>query len=57
MCKQNPDEMTFIVHQQVAGGWLSQDADSLAPEEVTFTSVSQAQPTAQQLEDIKFAWR
>ena len=41
----------------MAGGWLSQDADSLAPEAVTFTVVSEAKPTAQQLEDIKFAWR
>ena len=42
---------------QVAAGWLSQDADSLSPEEVTFTVVSEAKPTAQQLDDIKFAWR
>lgn len=43
--------------RQVAGGWLSQDADSLSPEEITFTTVSEAKPTAEQLEDIKFAWR
>lgn len=43
--------------RQVAGGWLSQDADSLSPEEITFTSVSEAKPTPEQLEDIKFAWR
>ena len=42
---------------QVAGGWLSQEADSLSPEEVTFTVVSEAQPTEQQLKDVKFAWR
>lgn len=42
---------------QVAGGWLWQDADSLQPEAITFTCVSEAQPTQQQLEDLKFAWR
>lgn len=41
----------------MAGGWLYQQADSLAPEEITFTTVSEAKPTAQQMEDIKFAWR
>ncbi|PNW75704.1 hypothetical protein CHLRE_12g537581v5 [Chlamydomonas reinhardtii] len=43
--------------RQVAGGWLWQDADSLQPEAITFTCVSEAQPTQQQLEDLKFAWR
>lgn len=43
--------------RQVAGGWLSQEADSLAPEAITFTTVTTTQPTAQQLEDLKFAWR
>lgn len=43
--------------RQVAGGWLVQDADSLSPEGITFNCVSEAKPTAQQLEDLKFAWR
>eukprot|EP00877_Chromochloris_zofingiensis_P006022 jgi/Chrzof1/1673/Cz10g16210.t1 len=43
--------------RQVAGGWLMQGADSLSPEDITFTVVSQQQPTPQQLEDLKFAWR
>lgn len=43
--------------RQVAGGWLVQDADSLAPEAITFTCVSTAQPSEQQLQDLKFAWR
>lgn len=43
--------------RQVAGGWLQQQADSLAPEAIEFKVVSNAQPTAQQLEDLKFAWR
>lgn len=34
-----------------------QGADSLSPEDITFTVVSQQQPTPQQLEDLKFAWR
>ena len=40
-----------------AAGWLYQQADSLAPEEITFTPVSEVQPTEQQLADLKFAWR
>ncbi|GIL71154.1 hypothetical protein Vretifemale_1766 [Volvox reticuliferus] len=43
--------------RQVAGGWLWQGADSLDPEAITLTCVSQAQSTAWQLEDLKFAWR
>ena len=39
------------------GGWLYQAADSLVPEGITFTVVSEAQPTDQQLQDLKFAWR
>ena len=41
----------------LAGGWLYQEADSLKPEEIEFTPVSKTQPTEQQLEDLKFAWR
>ncbi|CAL8462205.1 g1736 [Coccomyxa elongata] len=43
--------------RQVAGGWLYQEADSLAPEEIDFTAVSETKPTEQQLEDLRFAWR
>lgn len=43
--------------RQVQGGWLMQGADDLAPEGIAFTVVSKAQPTPQQLEDLKFAWR
>jgi len=43
--------------RQVAGGWLWQDADSLSPESITFTTVSAVQPTAAQLLDLQFAWR
>lgn len=40
-----------------AGGWLYQEADALTPEEVEFTPVSATEPTEQQLEDLRFAWR
>jgi len=43
--------------RQVAGGWLLQGADDLSPEDITFTVAGEVQPTAQQLEDLKFAWR
>lgn len=42
--------------RQVAGGWLQQGADSLTPEQIEFTCVSEAQPTPELLADIKFAW-
>ena len=45
------------MHVDGAGGWLYQEADSLAPEEIEFTPVSEAKPTEQQLEDLRFAWR
>ncbi|GAB4817630.1 hypothetical protein N2152v2_004676 [Parachlorella kessleri] len=42
--------------RQVAGGWLLQDADSLTPQQIEFTCVSEKQPTPEQLDDLKFAW-
>jgi phosphoribosylaminoimidazolecarboxamide formyltransferase/IMP cyclohydrolase len=42
--------------RQVAGGWLQQEADSLTPASIEFTCVSDKKPTAEQLEDLKFAW-
>lgn len=45
------------VWSNFTGGWLYQMADSLKPEEISFTTVSEAQPTPEQLEDLKFAWR
>ena len=39
------------------GGWLWQQADSMGPDEITFTTVSDTQPTEQQLADLAFAWR
>jgi phosphoribosylaminoimidazolecarboxamide formyltransferase/IMP cyclohydrolase len=49
--------------RQVSGGWLWQGPDDLAPAKggkeggVEFTVVSEAQPTAQMLEDLATAWR
>jgi len=44
-------------YRQVGGGWLVQDSDDLTPEEIEFKVVSDRQPTASELEDLKFAWR
>ncbi len=43
--------------RQVGGGWLVQDSDDLRPEDIEFRVVTQRQPTAQELDDLKFAWR
>ena len=40
-----------------AGGWLWQQADNAGPDTVTFTPVSETQPSEQQLKDLAFAWR
>jgi hypothetical protein len=37
--------------------FLLQGADDLSPEDITFTVVSEKQPTDQQLSDLRFAWR
>mmetsp|Transcript_2095 Transcript_2095/g.6203 ORF Transcript_2095/g.6203 Transcript_2095/m.6203 type:complete len:606 (-) Transcript_2095:7910-9727(-) len=42
--------------RQVGGGWLYQEADSLKPDDIEFTVVSDAQPTAEQMADLRFAW-
>ena len=41
-----------IGFRQVSSGWLSQEADSLTPEDIEFTCVSEAQPTPAQLDDL-----
>ena len=43
--------------RQVGGGWLFQDADDRTPEDIEFKVVTDRQPTPQELEDLKFAWR
>jgi len=42
--------------RQVGGGWLAQDADSLAAADVAFETASKAAPTAAQAADLRFAW-
>ncbi|MCC6961021.1 MAG: bifunctional phosphoribosylaminoimidazolecarboxamide formyltransferase/IMP cyclohydrolase [Dehalococcoidia bacterium] len=44
-------------YRQVGGGWLAQDADDRRPEDIEFKVVTGRQPTPQELEDAKFAWR
>jgi phosphoribosylaminoimidazolecarboxamide formyltransferase/IMP cyclohydrolase len=44
-------------YRQVGGGWLVQDSDDLRPEDIEFKVVTERQPTARELEDLKFAWR
>ena len=45
------------MYRQVGGGWLVQDMDDATPEDIEFKVVTEKQPTPQQLEDLKFAWR
>jgi phosphoribosylaminoimidazolecarboxamide formyltransferase/IMP cyclohydrolase len=44
-------------YRQVGGGWLVQSSDDRRPEDIEFKVVTQRQPTATELEDLKFAWR
>jgi phosphoribosylaminoimidazolecarboxamide formyltransferase/IMP cyclohydrolase len=43
--------------RQVGGGWLLQEADERGPDDVDFRVVTEKQPSPQELEDLKFAWR
>lgn len=51
-----PHAAKYAATRQISGGFLSQDSDFLTPEDIDFTVVSEAQPTAEQLDDLKFAW-
>ncbi|OEL20823.1 Bifunctional purine biosynthesis protein PurH [Dichanthelium oligosanthes] len=42
--------------RQVNGGWLAQESDDLAPEDITFTTGSERAPQEIELADAKFAW-
>ncbi|KAF6990516.1 hypothetical protein CFC21_007699 [Triticum aestivum] len=42
--------------RQVSGGWLAQESDDLAPEDITFMTGSERAPTDSELSDAKFAW-
>jgi phosphoribosylaminoimidazolecarboxamide formyltransferase/IMP cyclohydrolase len=55
-----PDAMARATRQQlrtVLGGVLVQEFDDQPVEESSWQVVSQRQPTAQELEDLRFAWR
>ena len=54
-CAPRRPEGTAI--RQMGAGFLVQGADSLRPEDVEFSVASEASPTAEQLEDVKMAWR
>jgi phosphoribosylaminoimidazolecarboxamide formyltransferase/IMP cyclohydrolase len=43
--------------RQVGGGWLVQDTDDRTPDDIEFKVVTDRQPTAKELEDLRFAWR
>lgn len=42
--------------RQVGGGWLAQDSDDLAPEDIQFSVVSEKTPQESELSDAQFAW-
>lgn len=55
-----PDSLFSLFVSLVSHSLLtpfSQGADNLSPEDITFTVAGEVQPTAQQLQDLKFAWR
>lgn len=43
--------------RQVGGGWLLQESDDFNADDLDFKVVTKAQPTPEQLEDVRFAWR
>ena len=52
-----PRKAGGIAFRQVGGGWLVQSADDRGPDDIELRVVSEKQPTEQQIEDLKFAWR
>ena len=60
-CCQLQQQVTQIAPLSLSGGlvggWLWQQADNKGPDDITFTPVSETQPTEQQLADLAFAWR
>lgn len=43
-------------HRQLAGGLLRQDADTLPDDEAAWTVATRCTPTAEQWQDLRFAW-
>ncbi len=52
-----PREKGGRTYRQVGGGWLVQDADDRGPDDIELKVVTEKQLTAEQLADLKFAWR
>jgi phosphoribosylaminoimidazolecarboxamide formyltransferase / IMP cyclohydrolase len=52
-----PGTTSGPIWRQVRGGFLVQTPDQTPLEEVVFTTVSERQPTATELADLRFAWR
>ena len=52
-----PRKAGGLAFRQVGGGWLVQSADDRGPDDIELRVVSEKQPTEQQIEDLKFAWR
>ncbi len=46
-----------ITLRQINGGWLAQSAASFSSQPASWQVVTKRQPTADELEDAKFAWR
>ena len=44
-------------YRQVGGGWLVQDTDDKRVEEIEFQAVTERQPTPEEWDSLKFAWR
>ena len=44
-------------YRQVGGGWLVQDTDDKRVEEIEFQAVTERQPTPEEWDNLKFAWR
>ena len=47
---------TVLQYRQIDGGFLVQEADALADPEVEWKVVTQKQPTAEQLAELRFGW-
>lgn len=52
-----PNQSSSLDYKRVAGGLLVQNTDIVAPEEEPWQVVTEQTPTAEQLADLRFAWR
>eukprot|EP00262_Sarcandra_glabra_P007340 TRINITY_DN20066_c0_g1_i1.p1 TRINITY_DN20066_c0_g1~~TRINITY_DN20066_c0_g1_i1.p1 ORF type:complete len:603 (+),score=113.37 TRINITY_DN20066_c0_g1_i1:170-1978(+) len=54
--KASKNEKGKLSLRQVGGGWLAQESDDLAPEDINFSVVSEKVPQVSELRDAEFAW-